>query len=271
MLTGNIRKMVTQLDQSVHYSLPIGDQHIVLSDCLGKSLSMQFTGNIHCVQCGRKTSKSFQQGHCYPCFKRITECGNCMLFPDKCLASEEHCDPNDWVHASCLQPHVVYLANSSALKVGITRATQVPTRWIDQGAVQALPIFSTSNRKQAGLIENVLATFVNDKTNWRKMLSGVPDELDLIREKARLLEQADEPLQQMLAQLASDAQSLIESESVKINFPVNHYPQKIKSFNFDKEPNVKGVLQGIKGQYLLLDNGVINLRKFGGYELMVDV
>ena len=52
-----------------------------------------------------------------------------------------------------------------------------------------------------------------------------------------------------------------------IHFPVDSYPVKIKSFNFDKNPEVSGVLHGIKGQYLLLDIGVINIRKFTGYEV----
>jgi hypothetical protein len=45
------------------------------------------------------------------------------------------------------------------------------------------------------------------------------------------------------------------------------YPTKVVSLNFDKTPVISGVLEGIKGQYLLLDVGVLNIRKFSSYNL----
>ena len=156
----------------VRYQLSIGDDNIILNDFLGHHLHLSHTGTIFCIQCGRQTKKSFQQGYCFPCYRRLGECNLCMIHPERCRHDPTLCKPDDWVHASCMLPHVVYLANSSGLKIGITRQSQVPTRWMDQGAVQAIPIFQYQNRFQAGTLEVAFKKFVADKTNWRTMLSS---------------------------------------------------------------------------------------------------
>jgi hypothetical protein len=53
------------------------------------------------------------------------------------------------------------------------------------------------------------------------------------------------------------------------HFPARQYPSKIVSFNLDKIPVVEGQLDAVKGQYLILDTGVINIRKYAGY--LVDI
>lgn len=269
MPTGNLRKMVSELNSEVTYYLPVGDEKIQLNQLIGKEIQLEFTGKINCIQCGRDTKKSFQQGYCYPCYQKLYDCSMCMLHPERCHHGEGSCNPDDWVHVNCMTPHIVYLANSSGLKVGVTRQTQVPTRWIDQGAVQGLPIFNTSNRYQAGLIEVAIKAFFNDKTNWRAMLKGQNEPINLFEERENVQKRAGEAVEKVLEQFESSEISEVKSASVtEISYPVLEYPTKITSLNFDKEPVIKGVLKGIKGQYLMLDAGVLNIRKFGGYEIV---
>ena len=166
--------------------------------------------------------------------------------------------------------HYVYLSNTSALKVGITRHTQIPTRWIDQGATQALPIFKVSTRLQSGLVEIALAEYISDKTNWRAMLKGSNGSIDLKAEASVLIPKIKERLEEISLKLGSDAVQLLDEEIVNINYPVSEYLTKISSFNFDKTPSVSGVLLGIKGQYLIFEQGVINMRKFSSYQISVE-
>src|ERR1700722_1856418 len=144
--------MTTEWHTPVSYYLSLAEEQIPLNQFIGKKIQLNYLGKIYCIQCGRETKKSFQQGFCFPCYRRLLECNLCIIHPEKCRYYEGKCDPNDWAHAQCGQKQIVYLANSSGVKVGITRATQIPTRWIDQGATQGLPIFSVANRYQAGLI-----------------------------------------------------------------------------------------------------------------------
>lgn len=168
--------------------------------------------------------------------------------------------------------HIVYLANASAPKVGITRGSQVPTRWIDQGASQALPILAVQTRQQSGLVEVLLKAHIADKTNWRTMLKGSPDPVDLQELANDLLEQIQPGLNELQNAHGIQAiQILSEQESVDIRYPVEQYPEKIVSLNAEKTPELGGLLQGIKGQYLIFDTGVINIRKYTGYELSVRV
>lgn len=266
MASGTLHKMHTVLEKPVRYSLTLSDETIDMNTLLGKSITLHFNGNIFCVHCGRKTNKSFQQGYCFPCLRELQSCNLCMIHPERCLIEEGGCDPSHWAHANCDQAHIVYLANSSHVKVGITRASQVPTRWIDQGAHQALPIFSVQNRRQSGVVEVALKAFISDKTNWRAMLKSVSDEVNLYEMRDKLLDQAKPALTPLLEKYKADITELNEKEII-INYPVDHYPEKITSFNFDKNPEVSGILHGIKAQYLILDTGVINIRKFGGYDI----
>jgi hypothetical protein len=266
---GTLRKMAVEQADPIQYALRLGEQKIPLNEYVGKQISLRFTGEIHCVQCGRQTKKSFQQGYCFPCMRRINECDNCMIHPERCHVEEGLCPVDDWAHTQCHAGHVVYLANSSGLKVGITRAENVPMRWIDQGAIQALPIVRVSNRRQAGLVEVLFKQVVNDKTNWRAMLKNTVEPMDLLAERDRLFEVLADPFAELQMKYESGVIACLDEQPIEFYYPALQYPEKIVSQSFDKTPEVMGVLNGIKGQYLLLDSGVINMRKFGGYQVEV--
>ncbi|MFK8021762.1 MAG: DUF2797 domain-containing protein [Pseudomonadales bacterium] len=268
--TGTIRKMRAQLGSTVEYELPVGEASIPLNARIGSSINLNFTGKIFCIHCGRKTNKSFSQGYCFPCMKRLAQCDTCIMSPEKCHYDQGTCREPEWGEQNCMVEHIVYLANASAPKVGITRGTQVPTRWIDQGASQALPILAVQTRQQSGLVEVLFKQHVADKTNWRAMLKGSPEEVDLPALAEDLLGKIGGELNELQNQFGLQAIQVLEAQTpVSINYPVNEYPEKISSINAEKTPEVSGVLQGIKGQYLLLDTGVINMRKYTGYEVTV--
>lgn len=254
---------------TANYVLRLGDERQPLNAYLGQPIRLTFSGQIHCTHCGRKTKKSFAQGHCYPCFRKLPQCDGCIMKPETCHFAEGTCRDPEWGEQFCFQPHIVYLANSSGLKVGITRATQMPTRWFDQGAIQALPIVEVSNRLQSGLVEVLFKQAVNDRTNWRAMLKGDVAELDLEAERDQLLAQMEDGLAALQAHCGEGAIRVLRTTPLAFDFPVRTAPTKVTSFNFDKRPVVEGVLEGLKGQYLILDTGVINLRKFTGYEVEV--
>lgn len=263
---GDLRKMKTRLreDGTAEYHLPLGDErHVALVPLIGRALRLEWTGEIHCIHCGRKTRKSFNQGYCFPCVRRLARCDTCIVKPELCHYHQGTCREPDWARDNCLRPHVVYLANSSGLKVGITRAAQIPTRWIDQGATQALPILQAGERLLAGQAEMALKQHVSDRTQWQRMLRGEAEPLDLKAERDRLLALAADAL----AALASGITALPEAQVTAIRYPVRQYPSKVKALNFDKQARVGGTLQGIKGQYLIFDTGVINVRKFAGYRV----
>lgn len=266
--TGTLRKMQSRLEQPVSYALSLGATPVELNPYLDKPIRLLYTGVINCVHCGRKTAKSFNQGYCYPCFQRLAQCDSCIIHPEKCHYEQGTCREPWWGERYCMQDHIVYLANSSGLKVGITRATQVPTRWIDQGATQALAIMRVRNRLQSGTVEMMFRQHVADKTNWREMLKGDAVELDLHAEAKRLIEECGSEIREMEERFGFFAISVLNAiDPVRIQYPVVSYPEKITSLNFDKTPAVEGTLLGIKGQYLLLDTGVINMRSYSGYEI----
>lgn len=268
---GGLEKLIGKLDGAdkiVQYALPIGDSEIPLNALLGSKIQLRYLGAIVCSHCGRSTKKSFNQGYCYPCFQKLAQCDSCIMSPEKCHYEQGTCREPEWAQGHCFVDHVVYLANTSGPKVGITRATQVPTRWIDQGAVQALPLLAVKSRLQSGLLEVLFKQHVADKTSWQAMLKGgiVDQDLPVLRDK--LLQLIRDELASLQGRFASDAISLIAQAPVMaIHYPVLQYPEKIKSLDFEKQPVVEGILQGIKGQYLLLDTGVINIRKFTAYQV----
>ncbi|MSR12571.1 MAG: DUF2797 domain-containing protein [Gammaproteobacteria bacterium] len=266
--TGTLRKMQARLDNPVTYAMSLGESQVELNPYLGKPIRLLYSGTINCVHCGRKTAKSFNQGYCYPCFQQLAQCDSCIIHPEKCHFDQGTCREPAWGERYCMQDHIVYLANSSGLKVGITRATQVPTRWIDQGATQALAIMRVRTRLQSGSIEIMFKQHVADKTNWREMLKGDATELDMEAEARRLLQKCGAAIKELEEHFGFFAISILNGiDTVNIKYPVINYPEKISSLNFDKTPEVGGTLLGIKGQYLLFDTGVINMRSFSGYEI----
>lgn len=267
---GTLRKMRSRLEPTVAYKMPLNDEEVPLNPLIGKDIRLQFSGLINCIHCARKTKKSFNQGYCYPCFQRLAQCDSCIIHPEKCHFDQGSCREPSWGEQFCMQDHIVYLANSSGLKVGITRATQIPTRWIDQGATQALAIIRVRSRLQSGTLEMVFKQHVADKTNWREMLKGEAATLDMKSEAKRLIQLCQAEIKELEDRFGFFAISVINGiDPVSIHYPVTSYPEKVSSFNFDKEPVVEGRLMGIKGQYLILDGGVINLRRFSGYEIQL--
>jgi hypothetical protein len=266
-VTGRLRKMPVEAGDPVAYNLAIGDNRITLNDLIGHKVRLNFDGVIRCIHCDRTTKKSFSQGYCYPCFRKLAACDSCIMSPEKCHYHLGTCREPEWGEANCMVEHVVYLANSSGLKVGITRATQVPTRWIDQGAVTAIPMLRVASRYLSGLVEVACKNHVADRTNWRAMLKGDVPELDLVQERERLLDLIADDLAQLRAQHGEDSIRIVDEATLGLGYPVQVWPAKVKTHNLDKTPEVEGLLEGIKGQYLMLDTGVINIRKFTGYEV----
>ena len=271
-ITGTLAKMrASLLDGAVQYRLPVGEEEIELNAFIGKTLTLTHTGNIFCCSCGKKTKKSYSQGHCFVCMKKLASCDMCIMKPETCHFAAGTCREPQWGEDNCFVDHYVYLSNTSSIKVGITRHTQIPTRWIDQGATQGLPIAKVKNRLISGLVEIELAKLIADKTNWRTLLKGNNDPLALKEAALELLPQVEEAIAKIQAEHGDDSVELLDENILDITFPVNEFPTKIISHNFDKNPEVTGVLNGIKGQYLLFDTGVINIRKFGSYEVTVTV
>ncbi len=262
--------MRTAHNDVVHYSLPIGDQSVDMNALIGKPIKLAHSGNINCINCGRKTNKSFNQGYCYPCFNTLPECDPCIVRPELCDPEFGTLRDKDWGLANLMQPHFVYLANSSGLKVGITRHTQIPTRWMDQGASQAMPILEVANRFISGLVEVMFKSHISDRTDWRKMLKGSPEDVDLSKKAKELIEMVIADIHQEQRIGEADYKIIDSAKTYNFEYPVQRYPEKVKAHNFDKTPIVEGVLDGIKGQYLILDNGVLNIRKFGGYEISLE-
>ena len=266
---GHLKKMVIRHDGDVaEYDMVLDDHRISLNEKIGQPIKLEFLGEIHCQACGRKSKKSFSQGYCYPCFSKLAQCDSCIMSPEKCHYEQGTCREPSWGDEFCMQDHIVYLANSSGIKVGITRHSQIPTRWLDQGAMQAMPIARVATRHLSGLLEVIFKQHVADKTNWRTLLKQDALELDLAAKRDELFELCHEEIDELQQHYGLQAVQLIyDGELNQFAFPVTEYPTKVTSFNFDKTPIVEGKLMGIKGQYLILDTGVINLRKFTSYHV----
>ena len=261
---GTLLKMETKLANPIEYELPIGDELVYMNHLIGKYIAFKWLKEIYCVVCGRKTNKSFAQGFCYPCFLNAPETSECIFRPELCQAQDGIARDMEWAENHCLQDHIVYLAISSGIKVGVTRSGQIPTRWIDQGAWQAIKLAKTPNRYTSGLIEVALKEHISDRTNWQRMLKNqLIEGVDLTATK-----------KEMIAHLSSELQNYISEENdiTEINYPVNEYPEKVKSLSFDKLEEITGRLWGVKGQYLIFDDGtVLNMRKHTGYMVELEV
>ena len=262
--SGSILKMKTKLKTPVEYELPIGDQTVQMNQLIGTHISFQWTNKIICIRCKRKINKSFAQGYCFPCFRNSPETSECILRPELCEAHKGKSRDMSWSEANCLQPHFVYLAISSGVKVGVTRSSQIPTRWIDQGASFAIILARTPNRSSAGLIEVALKEFISDRTAWQRMLKNqITKNINLFIEKEKLIKKMNPIFHRYIYENQ-------EEKITEIVYPVMEYPNKIKSIGFDKIKTIEGKLIGIKGQYLIFDdNTVLNIRKHNGYVLRI--
>ena len=263
-ISGINGKMFTthDLDTSeVHYYLNIDDKPTIhLNDYIGKEITISHNGKKECLGCHRPVhGKTFSGGYCYPCFSSLPQTDMCILKPEQCHYHLGTCRDPKWGEAHCFQDHALYLARSSNIKIGITRGTQVPTRWMDQGANEAMIIGYFDNRKAVGDAEVIIAKEMSDKTSWQKMLKNdvTQDPFNIYLGTAK-----------MLLQAADISYRPAESTVYSFKYPVLEFPTKVKSLKFDKMPFMSMTLVGIKGQYLIFEDGqVINLRSHGGYHL----
>ncbi len=257
---GNIRKMKTELAAPVKYSLVMGENLVNMNELIGSKISMSFAGQINCVSCGKQTKTSFGQGFCYNCLQTAPEASESIMRPELSKSHFGIARDMEWAEKHDLIDHYVYLAVSSEVKVGVTRNHQIPTRWIDQGASYAIIFAKTPNRHIAGVIEVFLKNYFTDRTNWRSMLKNeILKDFDLVAEKNRVS-----------GLLPSELRKYFDDNNdvTEIIYPVEKYPEKIKSIGFDKLPEIEGTLSGIKGQYLIFDDSrVLNMRKHNGYYL----
>ena len=252
---GVLKKMQTELGSPIQYYLVFKDDFLNVNQLLDKNLNIYFDG-YQCLNCA-KAKKIYRQGFCYDCFYEIPQAADWIMKPELSKAHLNIEDRDlDYEKAVQLKPHIVYLANSSNVKVGVTRKTQVPTRWIDQGAHEAIEIVEVPNRYLAGITEVALKAHVADKTNWRKMLKNDIEEVDLKSWQHKLKAFIPEEAQEYFIENNSETQ---------INFPVHQYPETPKSLNIAKEQSYTGKLVGIKGQYLIFeDQKVFNIRSNEG-------
>jgi hypothetical protein len=259
---GVLQKMQTEYLNPIQYYLVFEDSFLNVNQLIGKEITISFKG-YQCLNCG-KPKKIFRQGYCYDCFMSSASVGDWIMRPE---LSTAHLDIEDrdlvYEKKVQLQPHIVYLALSSDVKVGVTRKTQVPTRWIDQGAIKAIPIVEVPNRYLAGITEVALKNHFADKTSWQKMLKNNLPDVDLVTERNAVLQWLPEEIKPYFAE---------EQKLYNIHFPIEYYPTKINSLNLEKTPLFTGKIIGIKGQYLLFEDGtVFNVRSNEGYVVNIEV
>ena len=260
---GVLSKMQSEFGDPIQYYLVFENSFLNMNQVLNKELEITFEG-YQCLNCGKK-KKIYRQGFCYDCFYSSPAVGDWIMKPELSTAHLGIADRDlEYEQQVQLQPHIVYLALSSEIKVGVTRKTQMPTRWIDQGASQAISIVEVPNRYLAGITEVALKSHYTDKTNWRKMVQNEIVDLDLVAEKLKLEKLIPAEVQEFF--------HLEKNDLYQMHFPVLNYPKKVSSLNLDKEPNFKGKLVGIKGQYLIFEDGtVFNVRSFEGYVVRLEI
>lgn len=259
---GVLRKMQTEMGRPIQYYMLFEDSFLNVNQVLNKEIQLDFI-KFQCLNCGEDLP-IFRQGFCKSCFFETPSAGDWIMRPELSTAHLGKEDRDlDYEKKVQLQPHIVYLANSSNIKVGVTRKSQVPTRWIDQGAHEAIEIVEVPNRYLAGITEVALKDHIGDKTNWRKMLTNNVDDEDLVSWRNTLK-----------AYIPAEANEYFieHNQETHLEFPVLEYPKKVKSLNLTKTPNYKGVLKGIKGQYLMFqDNTVFNVRGSEGYYVSLGI
>ncbi|MDP6471329.1 MAG: DUF2797 domain-containing protein [Pseudomonadales bacterium] len=235
------------------------ENNLALNPLLGLGVEVTFSGRIECTHCAARTPRSYGGGYCYDCFRTLARCDLCVVSPDRCHYDQGTCREPDWGRAYCMQPHTVYLANSSGPKVGITRRDRELHRWMDQGAIQGLPIAYASTRRSAGELEVTLATRVPDRTDWRRLTSGdvAPVDLTRVRDQLRAAFERQTP----------DTLWLDEAPETCLRYPVLGYGKPLQQKLENGQSVIGGVLLGIKGQYLLFDSGVFNVGQHRGHEI----
>ncbi len=245
-----------------------------LNEWIGKKIRLSTNDEIRCMECSKKTKKSFNQGYCFVCFSRLAKNDLCIMKPETCHHHKGTCREPIWGEEHCFKKHTVYFANSSGIKVGITKENPISNRWVDQGASFGIGVLEVGSRRDAGIIESYLSKFLPDKTSWQKMVSADPIPLDLKKEKDKFVRHLETQNFVYEENPKGSVQWTIlqNAEPISIHYPITRYPSKIKSLKLTNESPIHDTLVGIKGQYLLFDSGVINIRSLGGLycELSID-
>lgn len=257
-ISGQLRKMTHEAKTPIQYFLSLDEKPVPITAQVGKEMTLKFVGTISCIECGRKIKKTYNQGYCFPCARDLPENAMCSVRPELCQHEHGNETDREFYREYCAVDHYVYLSLTSGVKVGITRHFNIPARWIDQGAVQGLIIAKVPERILSGKIEVALSEYMADKTNWRKMLKGEVQEVDLIQIRDQALEWIPQDLR---------GYALTDQAVQTFNYPIQAVPEKISSHNLDKVGELTGLLTGIKGQYLIFEKTVINLRKYAGYHI----
>jgi hypothetical protein len=258
IISGQLSKMTHKESSPIQYFLNLDDDFYPLTSKVGQKVTIKHTGKITCVECGRVIKKTYSDGHCFPCTRDLPENDICSVRPEKCQHDKGNDADREFYEKYCNIDHYVYLSQTSGVKVGITRHFNIPSRWIDQGAMKALVIAKVPRRILSGQIEIILAKQISDKTNWRKMLSGQIDVVDFPFMRRKMIEHIPKDLKQY---------AMYEEKIHSFIYPVDSVPKKISSHNLDKENEFSEKLTGIKGQYLIFENRVINMRKYSGYHI----
>ncbi len=258
---GQISKMISDIGNPIQYFLPIGEEKLMLNKYIGEIVKIDFNDEIRCINCNNRIKKTYMQGYCYPCFITLPQTEECIFKPHLCRAHLGEARNMEWAEKNCLAPTYVYLSLTSNLKVGVTRYNHIPSRWIDQGAHFAIKFAKTPNRHLAGLIELEISKYISDRTQWRKMILGQYEKLDLLQKKNDLQNYLSDELKKYL---------LKDEKTIELKYPVIQNLDKIKSFNIEKLKSLDKKLIGIKGQYLMFDdNHVLNIRKYTGYNFTI--
>ncbi|HBH07763.1 MAG TPA: DUF2797 domain-containing protein [Flavobacteriales bacterium] len=260
--SGYLRKMTTTIGNPIQYFTD-SEKHYLLNNIIGKEVVLTHTSNKECIVCGKSIKKTYGQGFCYPCFQNAPENSECIIKPELCEGHLGKGRDPEWEQKHHNQPHVVYVAQTEGVKVGVTRKDQVPTRWIDQGASRARVLAEFPYRQLAGKMEIALKSNWSDRTNWRKMLTNQPPERGFSELYQKIKSEAQNHFNEYLVS---------ENNALELNYPVEIYPKRIRSISFDKTPYIRQKLAGIRGQYLIFESGnVLNIRKFSGYEITIEI
>lgn len=267
-ITTHLRKMRTSLDGQAQYLLPIVDilEHsgtYFMNPLVGETIQIQFENEIHCIETGKKIKKTMGEGLSYEAFMSSPLASPSIVRPELSRIHEGIALRDAaWEEEHHNKPHYVYLSRTSDIKVGVTRTPNIPSRWIDQGASEAIILAETPYRQLAGLIEVSLKDHMADKTNWQAMLKNVcNDQTDLVEKKNQVLDFLPEEFHDFVFD---------NDEVTAIDYPVLAFPEKVKSLKLDTTPFIEGKLIGIKAQYLIFEDGrVLNIRSHSGYKVTI--
>lgn len=275
--SGNLKKMTAQNSANgLSYTLPIGSDELNISDFIGRNIKISFTGAINCNECGASTEKTYGDGFCGTCHTTLAKCDICRIKPEKCHYDQGTCRQPAWGEENCLTQHVVYLSYTSGFKVGITRQKNIPSRWIDQGALKAIPIFYVQSRLIAGEVEEAFKSLIADKSHWLKMLRATeaPSDEDFNALKEKVTQEANALVDKLRLHYGADAiKTANETAPTALTYPILSVEPfvKNKAHKLIPESPVEGTLHGIKGQYLYIGDSVISVRKYIGHHCEIQL